>query len=109
MTKLADKLREALKAGRSGQLAQQTPYARFGLTHDPFRLDVDPDSPDFLIAREEVLLEFAIQIGNAIRLFDEDSASPFRHLLTHGLQGCGKSSLARHFDREWAQIGFQDF
>lgn len=109
MTKLADKLREALKAGRSGQLAQQSPYSRFGLSHDPFRLDVDPASPDFLLTREQVLLEFAIQIGNAIRLFDEDPASPFRHLLAHGLQGCGKSFLARHFDREWTQIGFQDY
>lgn len=109
MTKLADKIKEALKAGRSGQYAKKSPYERFGFTQNPFRLDVDPHSPDFLIEREDVLLEFAVQIGNAIRLFEEDSKAPFRHLLAHGIRGCGKSFLAHHFDREWDQIGFQDY
>lgn len=109
MTKLEDKIKEALKAGRSGQFAKKTPYERFGFTQNPFRLDVNPNDPDFLITREEVLLEFAVQIGNAIRLFEEDPMSPFRHLLAHGLRDSGKSSLAHHFDREWDQIGFQDY
>ncbi|MFW9902870.1 MAG: hypothetical protein ACFFFH_00940 [Candidatus Thorarchaeota archaeon] len=109
MTKLADKIKEALKAGRSGQLAKRTPYERFGFPQDPFQQKVDPNNPDFYVAREEVLLDFAIQIGNTIRLFEEDPLSPFRHLLAHGLRGSGKSHLARHFDREWDQIGFQDY
>ncbi|MFX1282192.1 MAG: hypothetical protein ACFFB5_00995 [Promethearchaeota archaeon] len=108
MTKLADRLREALKAGRSGKLVKESAFERFGLTQDPFSPDIDPHNPDFLIEREDVLYDFAIRIGNAIRLF-EDSQSPFRHLLAHGLRGCGKSSLARHFDREWDHIGFQDY
>lgn len=109
MTKLADKIKEALKAGRSGQLAQKTPFERFGFPQDPFQQKVDPNNLDFFVAREEVLLDFAIQVGNAIRLFEEDPQSPFRHLLAHGLRGSGKSHLARHFDREWDQIGFQDY
>ncbi len=109
MTKLADKIKEALKAGRSGQFAKKTPYERFGFTQNPFLLDVNPDNPDFLITREEVLLEFAVQVGNAIRLFEEDPISPFRHLLVHGLRNSGKSYFAHHFDREWNQIGFQDY
>jgi DNA-binding MarR family transcriptional regulator len=109
LTQLADKIKEALEAGRSGQYAKKTPYERFGFSQNPFRSDVDPDDPEFLVAREDVLLEFAIQVGNAIRLFEEDPVSPFRHLLTHGLRGSGKSSLARHFDREWGKIGFQDY
>jgi hypothetical protein len=109
MTKLADKIKEALKAGRSGQLAKRTPFERFGFPQDPFQQKVDPNNPDFYVAREEVLLDFAIQIGNTIRLFEEDPLSPFRHLLAHGLRGSGKSHLARHFDREWDQIGFQDY
>jgi len=109
MTKLADKIKEALKAGRSGQLAKKTPFERFGLPHDPFQQKIDTNNPDFYVAREEVLLDFAIQVGNAIRLFEEDPVSPFRHLLAHGLRGSGKSHLARHFDREWDQIGFQDY
>ncbi|MFX1516922.1 MAG: hypothetical protein ACFFC6_11465 [Promethearchaeota archaeon] len=109
MTKLADKIKEALKAGRSGQLAKRTVFERFGFPHDPFQQKVDPNNPDFYVAREEVLLDFAIQVGNTIRLFEEDPLSPFRHLLAHGLRGSGKSHLARHFDREWDQIGFQDY
>jgi hypothetical protein len=109
MTKLEDKIKEALKAGRSGQLAKKTPFERFGFPQDPFQQKVDPNSPDFYVAREEVLLDFAIQVGNAIRLFEEDPLSPFRHLLAHGLRGSGKSHLARHFDREWDNIGFQDY
>lgn len=109
MTNLADRLREALKAGRSGQIDDKSPFDRFGFSNNPFRPDVDPNDPDYLIDREDVLYDFAMQIGNAIRLFEEDSQSPFRHLLAHGLRGCGKSSLARHFDREWDQIGFQDY
>jgi len=109
MTKLADKIKEALKAGRSGQLAKKTPFERFGLTQDPFRSDADLNNPDFFVAREKVLLDFAILVGNAIRLFEEEPLSPFRHLLAHGLRGSGKSYLARHFDREWDQIGFQDY
>ncbi|MHA2073280.1 MAG: hypothetical protein ACW97X_01530, partial [Candidatus Hodarchaeales archaeon] len=107
--RLADKLKKALQAGRSGEYAKKTPYERFGFKQNPFRLDVDPGNPDFQIDREDVLLSFAVQIGNAIRLFEEDSASQFRHLLTHGLRGCGKSSLARHFNDVWHQIGFIEF
>ncbi|MFX0204558.1 MAG: hypothetical protein ACFFDT_01120 [Candidatus Hodarchaeota archaeon] len=109
MTKLEDKIKEALKAGRSGEFAKRTPFERFGFPQDPFQQKVDPNNPDFYVAREEVLLDFAIQIGNTIRLFEEDPLSPFRHLLVHGLRGSGKSHLARHFDREWDQIGFQDY
>lgn len=109
MSKLAEKLREALKAGRSGQVDAKSPFERFGFSHDPFLMKVDPSDPAFLVAREDVLLNFARQVGNAIRLFEEDSRTPFRHLLVHGLQGCGKSFLARHFNREWDQIGFQDY
>jgi hypothetical protein len=101
---LADKLQKALQAGRSGKFAKKTPYERFGFAQNPFRLDIDPENPVFLIDREDVLLSFAAQIGNAIRLFEEDPVSQFRHLLCHGLRGCGKSSLARHFDRVWDQI-----
>ncbi|MHA2225606.1 MAG: hypothetical protein ACXAC8_10410 [Candidatus Hodarchaeales archaeon] len=109
MTKLADKIKEALKAGRSGQFATKTPYERFGFTQNPFRHKVDPNSPEFQIDREDVLLEFAIKVGNAIRWFEDDPSSPFRYLLTHGLRGVGKSFLANHFDREWDQIGFHDY
>ncbi|MFX0014160.1 MAG: hypothetical protein ACFFB2_06695 [Promethearchaeota archaeon] len=109
MTKLADRLREALKAGRSGELIRESPFERFGFSHDPFRSDPDPYNPDFLIEREDVLYNFALRIGDATRLFEQDPQTPFRHVLAHGLRGCGKSSLARHFDREWKQIGFQDF
>lgn len=109
MTKLADKLREALKAGRSGQVDAKSPFERFGFSQDPFLMAVDSSDPTFLVAREDVLLNFARQVGNAIRLFEEDPHTPFRHLLVHGLQGCGKSFLARHFHREWDQIGFQDY
>ncbi|MFX0085372.1 MAG: hypothetical protein ACFFAU_06835 [Candidatus Hodarchaeota archaeon] len=103
------KVKKALQAGRSGKFAKKTPYERFGFSQNPFRLDTDPDNPDFQIDREDVLLSFAAQVGNAIRLFEEDPVSQFRHLLSHGLRGCGKSSLARHFDRVWEQIGFQDY
>lgn len=109
MTHLADKIKEALEAGRSGQFAKKTPYERFGFKQNPFRLNVDPDELELQVAREDVLLEFAVQVGNAIRLFEEDLASPFRHMLAHGLRGCGKSFLARHFNREWDQFGFQDY
>lgn len=106
---LTDKLKKALEAGRSGKFAKKTPYERFGFTQNPFRLDIDPDNPDFQIARVDVLLNFAGQIGNAIHIFEEDPVAQFRHLLTHGLRGCGKSSLARHFDRVSDQIGVQDY
>ena len=107
--RLADKLKKALQAGRSGEYAKKTPYERFGFTKNPFRLDVDSSNPDFQLDREDVLLSFAVQIGNAIRLFEEDKTFQFRHLLTHGLRGCGKSFLALHFDRVWDKIGFKDF
>jgi hypothetical protein len=109
MSRLEEKLREALKAGRSGQVDTKSPFQRFGFSQDPFLMDVDFSDPAFLVAREDVLLNFARQVGNAIRLFEENPTTPFRHLLVHGLQGCGKSFLARHFHREWDQIGFQDY
>ncbi|MFX0174168.1 MAG: AAA family ATPase [Candidatus Hodarchaeota archaeon] len=109
MTQLADKIKEALEAGRSGQFAKKTPYERFGFKQNPFRLKIDPDELELQIAREDVLLEFAVQVGNAIRLFEEDLVSPFRNMLAHGLRRCGKSFLARQFVREWDQIGVQDY
>ncbi len=109
MSNLADKIKEALEAGRSGQYAKKTPYERFGFKRNPFLLDVEPTDSLYQIAREDVLLEFALQVGNAIRLLEEDLASPFRHLLAHGLRGSGMSTLARHFDKEWDKIGFQDY
>jgi hypothetical protein len=109
MSRLADRIKKALEEGRSGQFVKKSPYERFGFKQNPFRLDVDLLDPDFQIAREEVLLEFALQVGNAIRLFEEDILAPFRHLLVHGLRGSGKSSLARRFHREWDQVGFQDY
>lgn len=110
MTNLADKIAEALKAGRSGHLTQKNPYERFDLPYDPFLTEVSIDDPNFVIEREDVFLQFAIQVGNAIRLFEEDkNVSQFRHLLAHGLLGTGKSSLARHFVREWDLFGFKDY
>jgi hypothetical protein len=59
--------------------------------------------------REDVLVDFAVKLGNAIRLFEQDQNSRFRHFLVHGLRGGGKSCLAQQFHRDWANFGFNEF
>ncbi|MHA1972028.1 MAG: hypothetical protein ACTSW1_03475 [Candidatus Hodarchaeales archaeon] len=109
MARFDDKLKEALKVGRSGQLARQTPYERYGFSKNPFLPNLILESPELLVVREKLFLDFAYQIGNTIHFFEEDPVSSFRHLLVHGLKDSGKSVLARHFDSQWSQIGFQDY
>lgn len=109
MANWTDKMKEALQAGRSGQYAKKSPYERFGFKKDPFQLKIINDDTVPLVIREDVLVDFAVRIGNAIRLFEENSSSPFRHLLTHGLRGSGKTTVALHFVNEWTEIGFQDY
>jgi hypothetical protein len=109
MADVTDKIKEALQAGRSGQVSRKTPYERFGFHQNPFQLKSPQSSEESFIMREDVLINFATQIGYAIRLFEEDSSSPFRHQLTHGLHGSGKSTIAQHFTDEWEKFGFKDY
>ncbi len=109
MADVTDKIKEALQAGRSGQVSRKTPYERFGFQHNPFQLKSTQISEESFIMREDVLVNFATQIGYAIRLFEDDSSSPFRHQLTHGLYGSGKTTIAQHFTEEWEKFGFKDY
>ena len=109
MTDLAEKLKKALEKGRSGQFVRENPYERLGLKENPFHPKFNSNNEDVFIVREDVLVNLAMQIGNAIRLYEENNITPFRHLLTHGLFGCGKSSTALHFTEDWAEFGFQDY
>ena len=109
ITDLAEKLKEALEKGRSGQFVRENPYERLGLKDNPFHPKFRPNNEDVFIIREDVLVNLAMQIGNAIRLYEENDTTPFRHLLTHGLFGCGKTSTALHFTEDWAEFGFQDY
>ncbi|MFW9777252.1 MAG: hypothetical protein ACFFE8_00280 [Candidatus Heimdallarchaeota archaeon] len=112
MANLADKIKKALEDGRSGQYVKKSPYERFGLKYNPFRQniqDMEPLTADLHIVREDVSVDFAVKLGNAIRLFEQDQSSRFRHFLVHGLRGGGKSCLARQFHRDWANFGFNEF
>jgi len=109
MTDLAEKLKKALEKGRSGQFVRENPYERLGLKQNPFHPKFNPNNEDVFIVREDVLVNLAMQMGNAIRLYEENNITPFRHLLTHGLFGCGKTSTALHFTNDWAEFGFQDY
>ncbi|MHA2093463.1 MAG: hypothetical protein ACW98F_02350 [Candidatus Hodarchaeales archaeon] len=109
MADVTDKIKEALQAGRSGQVSRKTPYERFGFQQNPFQLKSTQSAEELFIMREDVLVNFATQIGYAIRLFEEDSSSPFRHQLTHGLHGSGKTTIAQHFTEEWEKFGFKDY
>lgn len=112
MANLADKIKKALEDGRSGQYVRKSPYERFGLKKNPFRQDnqdMDIMAADLHIMREDVLVDFAVKLGNAIRLFEQDQDSRFRHFLVHGLRGGGKSRLAQEFHRDWANFGFNEF
>ncbi len=109
MTELAEKLKEALEKGRSGQFVRENPFERLGLKENPFRPKFSSNNEDVFIVREDVLVNLAMRIGNAIRLYEDTPSTPFRHLLTHGLFGCGKTSTALHFTEDWADFGFQDY
>ncbi len=109
MADVTDKIKEALQAGRSGQVSRKTPYERFGFQQNPFQLKSTHSIEESFIMREDVLINFATQIGYAIRLFEEDSSSPFRHQLTHGIHGSGKTTVAQHFTEEWEKFGFNDY
>lgn len=109
MSDLADKIKEALKAGRSGQGTRTTLLERFGFKSDPFQLKFDPEADKPFIPREDVLIDFAKQLGYVIGLFEDDPSTPFRHLLMHGVHGIGKTTLALHFVEERETYGLQDF
>ncbi len=106
---LADKIAQKLRAARSGEISIKSPYERLGFSGDPFLIDVDLNDPKYLVEREDVFLQFAERLGLAIHAFEEDRDSNFRHLLSHGLLGTGKSSLALHFVKNSKYFGFGDF
>lgn len=106
---VTDKIKEALRAGFSGETSFQNPYKRLGLPANPFhRKQAESDEHSFIV-REDVLVNLAMHLGNAIRLFESDFSSPFRHLLTHGLRGCGKTTQALHFTEQWSDFGFRNY
>jgi hypothetical protein len=55
MTDLAEKLKEALEKGRSGQFVRENPYERLGLKENPFHPKFNPNNEDVFIVREDVL------------------------------------------------------
>ncbi|MCK4849671.1 MAG: hypothetical protein KAT16_11620, partial [Candidatus Heimdallarchaeota archaeon] len=73
MTDLAEKLKEALEKGRSGQFVRENPYERLGLKENPFHPKFNSNNEDVFIVREDVLVNLAMQIGNAIRLYEENN------------------------------------
>ncbi len=106
---VTNKIKEALQAGFSGQTDLENPYKRLGLPTNPFQHKLAESDEHSVVIREDVLIGFAKQIGYAIRLFEGDPSSPFRHLLTHGLRGCGKTTSILHFTDQWSEIGFRNY
>lgn len=109
MSNLNKKIKEALKAGRSGKFFGRSPYEFFDLEENPFRVEVDPFDIDYHIEREQFIIDFAKRVGYSIQLFESDPTSTDSNFLVHGSRGSGKTFLSNFFHQNWSIWGFSDY